>query len=120
MTIDQMLEKAFTTGDLANGGLLLPDQSAQFIKGLFEKAVISKEVRRVPMKANKKQIDKITYGVDVLQKPVAVGTEHTTVTKPVTSKIDLTVEEVIVAIDIGYDSLEDSIEGKGLFDTICS
>jgi len=118
MTIDQLLEKAFVTGDLASGGLLNADQSAKFIRGVFEKAVVTKECRRVPMKANKVQIDKITYTADVLQKPVAVGTEHTNTTKPVTSKLDLSAEEVIVAVDIGYDSLEDSIEGKGLFDTI--
>jgi len=118
LTIDQILEKAFTTGDLTNGGLLGPDQAAQFVRGMFEKSVVSQEVRRVPMKANKMQIDKITYSASVLQKPVAVGTEHTTTTKPTTSKLDLSAAEVIVAIDIGYDSLEDSIEGQGLFDTI--
>jgi len=118
LTIDQMLEKAFTTGDLASGGLLNADQSAKFIRGVFDKAVISKECRRVPMKANKVQIDKITYTADVLQKPTSVGTKHTTTTKPVASKLDLSAEEVIVAVDIGYDSLEDSIEGRGLFDTI--
>lgn len=118
MTIDQILEKAFTTGDLANGGLLHPDQAAKFVKGIFDSAVITAECRRQPMKANKADIDKITYTGDVLQKPTAVGTVHTTTTKPTTSKVQLSAEEVIVAIDIGYDSLEDSIEGQGLFDTI--
>jgi HK97 family phage major capsid protein len=118
LTIDQILEKAFTTGDLANGGLLSPDQSAKFVQGIFETAVVSQEARRVPMNANKLDIDKITYTSDILQKPVAVGTEHTTTTKPVTSKVVLSAAEVIVAVDIGYDSLEDSIEKQGLFDTI--
>lgn len=118
LSIDQILEKAFTAGDLTNGGLLNPDQAAQFVQGIFDTAVISKECRRVPMNANKLNIDKITYGEDVLQKPVAVGTKHTVVTKPVTSKVELSAEEVIVAVDISYDALEDSIEKQGLFDTI--
>lgn len=120
MTIDQILEKAFTSGDLTNGGLLLPDQAAKFVQGIFDSAVITKECRREPMTSNKKQIDKITYGTKVLQKPVAVGTSHDTTTKPTTSKVELSAEEIIVALDLGYDALEDSIEGKGLFDTILS
>lgn len=118
LTIDQILEKAFTTGDLANGGLLKPDQAATFVRGIFDAAVISKECRREPMNANTKQIDKITYAGAVLQKPTAVGTTHTTTTKPTTSKVTLVAKEVLVAVDIGYDSLEDNIEKGNLFDTI--
>jgi len=118
MDIDKILEKAFTTGDLASGGLLNPEQSAKMVRGIFDKAVITTESRRVPMKANKRQIDKITYTGDILQIPTAVGTEHTTTTKPTTSKVTLDAQEAIIAIDIGYDSLEDSIEGQGLMDTI--
>lgn len=118
MTIDQILEKAFTTGDLANGGLLNPDQAAQFVQGIFETSVVNQEARRVPMKANKKQIDKITYSGNVLQKPTPVGVEHTTTTSPDTSKVILDAKEVIVAVDLGYDALEDSIEGSALFNTV--
>jgi len=118
MNIDAILEKAFTTGDLASGGLLNPEQSAKLVQGIFDKSVVTTECRRVPMKANKRQIDKITYTGDILQIPTAVGTEHTTTTKPTTSKITLDAQEAIIAIDIGYDSLEDSIEGQGLMDTI--
>jgi len=116
--IAQMLEKAFTTGDLAAGGLLNPDQSTRFVQGIIDNSVIIKECRKVPMTADKRQIDKITYGSDILQKPNAVGTVPTTTSKPTTSKVTLDAQEVIVAIDLGYDALEDSIEGQGLFNTI--
>jgi len=118
MTIDQIINKAFTDTDLANGGLLLPDQAAKFVQGAIDRTVIIKECRRVPMKANKRQIDKMTYGSAVLQKPNAVGTVPTTTTKPTTTKVTLDAQETIVALDLGYDALEDSIEGKGIFDTI--
>lgn len=118
MKIDEVLEKAFTSGDLANGGLLNPEQSAKFVQGIFDKAVIIPDCRREPMGANKKQIDKITYTSDILQKPEAVGTEHTNTTKPVTTKVTLDAQEAIVAIDLGYDALEDSVEGQQLMDTI--
>lgn len=118
MTIDQILEKAFTSGDLASGGLLNPEQSAKFVQGVIDNSVIIAECRREPMKATKKQIDKITYGSAILQKPPAVGTAPTTTSKPTTSKVELDAQETIVAIDLGYDALEDSIEGAGLFDTI--
>lgn len=116
--IDQILEKAFTTGDLANGGLLNPEQAAKLVQGIFDNAVVSVEARREPMKANKRQIDKMTFTGEILQKPVAVGTEHTTTTNPTTSKVVLDAKELIIAIDLGYDSLEDSIEGAGLQDSI--
>lgn len=118
MTIDEIINKAFTTDDLANGGLLNPEQSAKFVKGVIDSAVVINECRKVPMKATKKQIDKITYTEKVLQKPPGVGTAPSTVSKPTTSKVTLDAKEVILAIDLGYDSLEDSIEGQGLFNTI--
>ncbi len=118
LTIDQVLEKAFTAGDLATGGLLEPVQSARFVKGIIDNSVIIKECRKVPMKGDKKQIDKITYGSNILQKPPAVGTAPSSTSKPTTSKVILDSKEVIMAIDLGYDSLEDSIEGGNLFNTI--
>jgi len=118
MTIDQVLEKAFTSASLASGGLLNPEQSARFVQAIIDNAVISVEARREPMKASKKQIDKLTFGSAILQKPTAVGTPHTVTTDPTASKVTLDAQEVIVAIDLGYDALEDSIEGNNLFDTI--
>jgi polyhydroxyalkanoate synthesis regulator phasin len=89
MTIDQILEKAFDTGDLASGGLLNPEQSAKFVQGVIDNSKIINECRRVPMKATKRQIDKITYGSNILQKPPSVGTAPTTTSKPTTSKVEL-------------------------------
>ena len=118
ISIDDMIDKAFTSSDLATGGLLQPEQAAKFVQGVFDKSVVLPLARRVPMKANKKQIDKITYGSDILQKPPSVGTAPSTTSKPTTSKVTLDAQETLIAIDIGYDSLEDSIEGDNLFDTI--
>ena len=118
LTIDQVIEKAFTTADLANGGLLNPDQAARLVQGIFESAVIIPESRRVPMRANKRVIDKITFTSDILQKPVAVGTEHTNLTQPTTSKVTLDAAEALVAMDLGFDAIEDSIEQANLVDTI--
>jgi hypothetical protein len=118
MTIDQILEKAFDSGDLATGGLLEPEQSAKFVQGIIDNSIIINEARRVPMKGPQKQIDKITYGSDILQAPPAVGTAITTLTEPVTSKVNLISKEIVMAMDLGYDVMEDSIEGQGLFNTI--
>jgi HK97 family phage major capsid protein len=118
LSIDQILEKAFTAGDLTAGGLLNPEQSASFVQGIIDNAVILPLCRREPMRASVRQIDKITYTGNVLQKPPAVGTAPSTTSKPITSKVSLTAQEAILAVDIGYDALEDSIEGSSLFDTI--
>ena len=118
LKIDEVLEKAFTSGDLATGGLLNPEQAAKFVRGVIDKSVIINEARKVPMRADKKQIDKITYTSNVMQKPPSVGTAPSTTTKPVTTKVTLDAQEAIVALDLGYDALEDSIEGKGIQQTI--
>ena len=118
ISIEQVIEKAFTTSDLASGGLLNPDQAARLLQGIFESAVVTVEARREPMKANKRVIDKITYTGDILQKPVAVGTEHTNITEPTTTKVTLDAQEAIVAMDIAYETIEDNIEGDNLMNTI--
>jgi len=120
MNIDAILEKAFTSGDLASGGLLNPEQAAMFVQGVIDNSIIINECRREPMKATKRQIDKITYTTDIMQKPVGVGTAPTNTSKPTTSKVTLDAQEAIVAINIGYDALEDSIEHQGLMGTIMS
>lgn len=118
LKMDEVINKAFTTGDLT-GGELNPEQASKFVEGAINESVITKECRREPMKADKVQIDKITYsGTTILQKPEAVGTAHTTVTEPTTSKVTLSAEEVIVALDMAYETLEDNIEGQGLLDTV--
>lgn len=117
-SIDAMIEKAFDTGDLASGGLLNPDQAARFVTGTIDQSVILQDARRVPMRANKRIIDKITYGSKILQAAPSTGTAPSTTSEPVTSKVTLDAKEVIVALDIGYDSLEDNIEGQTMMDTI--
>jgi HK97 family phage major capsid protein len=118
LSVDQILEKAFTSGDLAAGGLLNPEQSTKFVQGIIDNSVIINECRREPMAATKRQIDKLTYAGTILQKPNAVGTAPSTTSKPTASKVTLDAQECIVAVDIGYDALEDSIEGQGLYNTI--
>ena len=117
-TIDELIDKAFTSSDLTSGGLLEPDQATRLVEGVIEESVILKELRREVMISDKKQIDKITYASDVLQVPTAVGTVPGTTTKPTTSKVTLDSVEQLGAIDLGYDALEDNIEGDNLFDTI--
>lgn len=118
MKIDEYIEKAFTSGDLETGGLLGEEQAGQLLQGAIDEAVVLPEVRKVPMAATKRAIDKITYTGAILQRAGAVGTAPGTTAKPTLTKVSLSCEEFIVPIDIGYDVIEDNIEKDKIWDTV--
>jgi HK97 family phage major capsid protein len=117
LTIDEIIEKAFATGDLASGGLLNPEQAAAFIRKLIDNSVVLREARRVPMGAPKRLIEKIGFGSRIMQ-AAAEGTAPGTTHKPATSKVELSVVEALAAVDITYSALEDNIERQNLQQTI--
>ncbi len=117
LTIDEIIEKAFTSGDLASGGLLNPEQAAAFIRKLIDATVALREGRRIPMAAPKRLVEKIGFGSRIMQ-AATEGTAPATTHKPSTSKVELSVVEALAAVDITYSSLEDNIERQNLQQTI--
>lgn len=117
LTIDEIIEKAFATGDLASGGLLNPEQAAAFVRKLIDATVVLREARRVPMAAAKRLIEKIGFGSRIMQ-AAAEGTAPGSTDKPTTSKVELSVVEALAAVDITYSALEDNIERQNLQQTI--
>jgi len=117
LTIDEIIEKAFATGDLASGGLLNPEQAAAFIRRLIDFTVVLREARRVPMTAAKRLVEKIGFGSRIMQ-AATEGTAPSTTHKPSTSKVELSVVEALAAVDVTYSALEDNIERQNLQQTI--
>lgn len=123
-TIEQLLEEfdkkffgkktIFTEGDLATGGLLLPKQFDKFLEATLEKAIVRKECRVESGDEKQVQLDKIEFTQEtILQTPGAEGVVHTTTTKPTTTKVQIATVEYIIAVDLGWSALRNSIEKKG-------
>lgn len=118
MTQDELLQKALETADLiAGGGDLNPEQSDKFITYLQDLSVMVKDSRVIPMKARKRDINKIGIGQRV-SLPAAEGVDPGQRKKPTFSKTVLDTVEVITPFEITYDVFEDNIEGDNLEDTI--
>src|SRR5690348_12152834 len=114
MTANQfLLHKAdLVLADLSsNGGLLPPEQSRSFIRKLIKTPTILKQARIVEMLAPQRKINKIGFGSRILRKATS-GTALTSQqrSKPTTSQITLTTQEVIAEVRLPYDVVEDNIE----------
>lgn len=112
-TNSSLLRKAdLAIADLqANGGELLPEQGASFIRKLIKQPTMIRECRVVEMGASKRKINKIGFGQRILRKAqsgVALTADQRS--KPTTSQIELDTKEQIAEVRIPYDVMEDNIE----------
>lgn len=108
-----LLQKAdLAIADLtANGGDLLPEQGASFIRKLILQPTIMRQCRTVEMTTPKRKINKIGFGARILRKATS-GTALTQGqrSKPTTEQIELNTQEQIAEVRLPYDVLEDNIE----------
>jgi len=111
MTQAELLQKALETADLiAGGGLLNPEQSDKFITYLQDMSVMAKDARQIPMKAKKREINKIGVGQRA-SVPAAEGQDPALRQKPNFSKVELDTVEIMTPFEITYDVFEDNIMG---------
>lgn len=119
-TNQEIIEKAaMTLADLATGGKMNDTQFNTFYRKMIDSPTILRDARNVPMPIDSMKIEKIGFGQRVLK----AGEEGVALTeaqksKPTTSTIRLDAKEVIAEVNITYDTLENNIEGNGLYDTI--
>jgi len=124
LTNEQLLEelnrKFFGSKDIftdagleANGGLLNARQLAQFIEETLERAVMRKECRHDSGAEKTVDLDKIEFSDLLIQTPANEGTEHTTTTAPTTSQVNISTVEYLIAVDLGWSALRNSIEKAG-------
>ncbi len=112
-----IIQKAdFTLADLANGGLLNPEQSAQFIRKLRTAPTILRQMRTVVMSSPQRNINKIGFGSRILMPAisgVALDADTSATnrrSKPTTEQVQLNTKEVIAEVRLPYDAIEDNIE----------
>jgi len=118
MDQNELLQKALETADLiAGGGDLNPEQSEKFITYLHDLSVMAKDARLIPMKAKKREINKIGVGRRA-SVPATEGADPGVRQKPTFSKAVLDTVEIMTPFEITYDVFEDNIEGDNLEDSI--
>lgn len=108
-----LLQKAdLAMSDLTtNGGALLPEQAAEFIRKLIAQPTMVAQSRVVEMQASERKINKIGFGTRIMRKAVsAVALTSGQRSKPTTEQITMTTKEVIAEVRLPYDVLEDNIE----------
>jgi len=95
-----------------SSGLLNADQANEFIDYMWDATTLAKEGRKVTMRANQVDLDKIAVGERIIRK--ATEATDTSANAPVTfSKITLTTEKIRLDWEVSTEAKEDSIEGAG-------
>ena len=101
----ELLQKALETADLiAGGGLLNPEQSDKFITYLHDLSVMAKDARQIPMKAKKREVNKIGIGQRA-SVPAAEGQDPAVRQKPSFSKVELDTVEIMTPFEITTSKL---------------
>lgn len=99
------------------GGVLNPEQSRQFIDYIFDEMVLANDGRRVTMRGNTMELDKVRVGSRLVAK--ATQAEDTgSNSAPAFTKVELTTTKFRLDYEISTESLEDNIEGQNLEDHI--
>ena len=110
-----------TTGDNAvnptgaAGGILAPEQARRFIDYVWDATVLAKDGRRVTMRANTMEIEKVNVGERVIR-AAAQGSPNYTNTGATFTKVELTTKKIRLDWEVSTESLEDNIEGGALED----
>ena len=131
--MSELSQKAdFALSELtSNGGVLNPEQNDTFIRLLIDQPTKLRNVRTVPMNTPVMKLNKIGFGSRILrvapqgtapyQQDSGANNRWLAATdrsKPVTSQITLTTNEVMAEVRIPYEVLEDNIERGGMADTV--
>jgi hypothetical protein len=97
------------------GGILAPEQARRFIDYVWDATVLAKDGRRVTMRANTMEIEKVNVGERVIR-AAAQGSPNYTNAGATFTKVELTTKKIRLDWEVSTESLEDNIEGAALED----
>ncbi len=113
-----------TTGENAvnpfpgtNGGVLNPEQARRFIDYVWDATVLAKDGRRITMRANTMEIEKVNVGERVIRSAAQADGAYTNAGATF-SKVELTTKKIRLDWEVSTESLEDNIEGAALEDRL--
>ena len=101
------------TGD--PGGILQPEQSRRFIDYIWDATVLANDGRKVTMRANTIELDKVNVGERVIRAAAQADGNYTNA-NAVFTKVELTTKKIRLDWEVATESLEDNIEGAALED----
>jgi hypothetical protein len=99
----------------AGSGILRPEQAQRFIDYVWDATVLAQDGRRVTMRANTMELEKINVGERVIR-AAAQGVGDYTNTGAQFSKVELTTKKIRLDWEVAAEALEDNIEGAALED----
>ena len=102
------------SGD-AGSGILRPEQARRFIDYVWDATVLAKDGRRVTMRANTMELEKVNVGERVIR-AAAQATGDYINSGATFSKVELTTKKIRLDWEVSSEALEDGIEGAALED----
>ena len=109
------------------GGVLLPEQSRQFIEYVFDQMVLGNDGRRQIMRANTAEFDKLQVGTRLIRKAAQASENVFDAASGVGSyanrgaqftKVEIVTTKFRLDYELSTEALEDNIEGSALEDHI--
>lgn len=97
------------------GGILLPEQARRFIDYVWDATVLAKDGRRVTMRANTMELEKVNVGERVIRAAAQANPTFTNAGATF-SKVELTTKKIRLDWEVSTEALEDNIEGGALED----
>ena len=102
------------SGD-AGSGILRPEQARRFIDYVWDATVLAKDGRRVTMRANTMELEKVNVGERVIRAANQADATYTNAGATFT-KVELTTKKIRLDWEVSAEALEDNIEGAALED----
>jgi HK97 family phage major capsid protein len=102
------------SGD-AGSGILRPEQARRFIDYVWDATVLAKDGRRVTMRANSMELEKVNVGERVIRAAAQADATYTNAGATF-SKVELTTRKIRLDWEVSAEALEDNIEGAALED----
>jgi HK97 family phage major capsid protein len=102
------------SGD-AGSGILRPEQARRFIDYVWDATILANDGRRVTMKANTMELEKVNVGERVIRAATQANGDYTN-TGATFSKVELTTKKIRLDWEVSAEALEDGIEGGALED----
>jgi len=97
------------------GGILAPEQARRFIDYVWDATVLAQDGRRVTMRANTMELEKVNVGERVIRSAAQALGEYTNAGATFT-KVELTTKKIRLDWEVATEALEDNIEGAALED----
>jgi hypothetical protein len=104
------------SGD-AGSGILRPEQARRFIDYVWDATVLAQDGRRVTMRANTMELEKVNVGERVIRAATQAIGEYTNAGATF-SKVELTTKKIRLDWEVSSEALEDNIEGAALEDHV--